>query len=348
MEVSKEQHQTLDKAISNWEENQLISTATAETLRRSYRVGAARKRFDWKNLSFIAFFFSVACIVLATVLLLVDEWLMNVISRILGASDITKFLLFAFLAVITFAGGSYLRRKYPRQRYSNEALLIFGAVFIAFALTYLSDSLLMSTGHFSVFVGAGALIYGGLAVYLGSQLLWGLTLAALLVWFGTETSYRAGWDPYFWGMNFPIRYVIFGVLLFMGSFPVKRFTRTRPFYSITYYSGLIVTLFSLWLVSIFGNHGDWSAWSEVSQINFLYGAILLALASGGAILWGLHQQERLTVEIGVVFLLMNIYTRYFEYGWENMHRVVFFIILATSFWIIGKKAENLWNMIDSD
>lgn len=348
MQFTEEQHQTLKKAIHHWEAQQLISTATAETLRKSYQVAPSRKRFDWKNLSFIAFFFSIACIVLATVLFLLDDWLMNFISSVLGASDFTKFLLFTVLATLTFAGGVYRRKHHPLQRYSNEALLIFGAIFIAFALTYLSEFLLMENGHFPIFVGVATLIYGGLAIYLRSQLMWGLAVSALAVWYGTETSYRAHWEPYFWGMNFPLRYVIFGGLLLLGSLLINKSPRTQVFHSITYYSGIIIGLSSLWLLSIFGNHGSLSTWNEVSQLHFLYGAFLLALGAVGAILWGLKHQERLTVEIGIVFLLMDIYTRYFEYGWENLHRVVFFAILATSFWLIGKKAENLWNMIDKE
>nr|WKN36371.1 DUF2157 domain-containing protein [Tunicatimonas sp. TK19036] len=348
MQFTEQQHQTLKAAIKHWEDKELISTATAETLRQSYQIKITKKRFDWKNLSFIAFFFSIACIVLATVLFLLDDWLMSLVSSVLGASDFTKFLMFAVLAAITFAGGAYRRKNFPNQRYSNEVLLIFGAVFIAFALTYLSDFLGMENGYFPIFVGIAAVLYGGLAIYLRSQLMWGLTLTALAVWYGTDTSYRADWEPYFWGMNFPLRYILFGVFLVLVSFLVKKHPQTQPFFSVTYYSGMIVALISLWLLSIFGNHGSLTTWSDVSQLSFLYAAILLALASVGAILWGLHQQERLTVEIGIVFLLMDIYTRYFEYGWENLHRVVFFAVLATSFWLIGKKAENLWNMIDKE
>lgn len=348
MQINEEQERIIKRAIQYWESDQLISTATAETLRQSYEVKATKKRFDWKNLSLIAFFFSIACIVLATVLFLVDDWLMKLVSDLLGASALSKCGIFALLAIATFALGVHRRRNHPLQIYSNEALLIFGAIFIAFALTYLSEVLQMQEGNFALFAGFAAIIYGLIAIYLRSQLLWGVTLSALLIWYGLETYYLANESPYFLGMNFPLRYVFFGLLLMLGSLLLRRSTRTKAFFSITYYSGILITLSALWMLSIFGNHGSLSDWGEVPQYQFWYAAILLALASAAAIGWGLKQQDRLTVEIGVIFLLLDIYTRYFEYGWENLHRVVFFVLLAFSFWLIGKKAENLWNLLDKD
>ncbi|MEM8966628.1 MAG: DUF2157 domain-containing protein [Bacteroidota bacterium] len=348
MRVTEEEHQTLQKALQHWEKEQIISVATAETLRKSYEVKKTKARFDWKNLSLIAFFFAIACIILATVLFLLDEWLLKLLSSLLGTSDLTKSFLFAFLAVITFVGGVYRRRKYPRQRYSNEALLIFGAIFIAFALTYLSEALGMAEGHFALFVGVATIIYGVLSIYLQSKLLWGISLTALAIWYGLETFYLVNEQSYFLGMNFPMRYTVLGGILLAISPLLLRKEKTHTFYPITYYSGLLGLLFSLWLVSMFGNHGSLSTWSEAPQYQFWYAVILLALASLVTIWWGLRQQERLTTEIGIVFLLLNIYTRYFEYGWDSLHRVVFFSLLALSFWLIGRKAESIWNRLEKD
>jgi len=47
--------------------------------------------------------------------------------------------------------------------------------------------------------------------------------------------------------------------------------------------------------------------------------------------------------LGLVFFLVNIYTRYFEYFWDRTNKGIFFAILALSFWFVGKKAEQLRN-----
>ncbi|MEM6844108.1 MAG: hypothetical protein AAF632_17910 [Bacteroidota bacterium] len=348
MRVTEEEHQTLRKALSHWEREQIISTATAETLRRSYQVKNNNVRFDWKNFSLIAFFFAIASIVLATVLFLLDEWLLELLSSLLGISDLTKSFLFAFLAALTFVGGVYRRRKYPLQHYSNEALLIFGAIFIAFSLTYFSAALAMEEGYFALFVGIATLVYGALAIYLQSRLLWVIALVSLTVWYGLETFYLVNEQSYFLGMNFPMRYTIFGTLLLVSSSVLQKTEKTQIFHLITYYAGLLGLLFSLWMVSIFGNHGDFSTWNDAPQYQFWYAVILLTVASVITIGWGLRKQQRLTTEIGIIFLLLNLYTRYFEYGWDSLHRVVFFSLMALSFWLIGRKAESVWNRLEKD
>ncbi len=343
MQFTEEQHQTLRKAIQHWEDQQLISTATAETLRQSYEIKESKSHFDWRNLSLIAFFFAIACIILSTALFLLDDWLMSVMNRLIRASALTKCVLFLILTLGTFSLGVRRRRKYPSQKYSNEALLIFGAIFIAFFLTYLSEALQMAEGSFPVFVGSAAFCYGIIAVYLKSHLLWGISLAALATWYGIETFYFSSESSYFLGMNLPLRYVCFGLLLTVGSVMVKKTSTTQAFFPITYYSGLLVLFSSLWLLSIFGNQTDLSVWGNTPQYQFWYATLLLSAFSIGAIWWGLSRQERLTAEIGILFFLLNVYTRYFEYGWDTLHRVLFFSLLAISFWFIGKKAEGIWN-----
>ncbi len=346
MQVNQEQERTIKEAIGYWENQQLISTATAETLRQSYQITHSTSRFDWKNFSLIAFFFSVSCIVLATVLFLLDDWLMGLVNRWLGASALVKCAIFLILALFTFALGVRRRRRFPLQKFSNEALLIFGAIFVAFFLTYLSEALQMAEGNFSVFGGLGAVLYGLIAIYLKSRLLWGISLAALTIWYGMETFYWSSEGYRFLGMNFPLRYVIFGALLLTVSFGLKLQSLTTVFFQLTYYSGLLLLLASLWLLSIFGNHADLSSWNSVPQYQFWYAVLLLTGICAFGIWWGLKKNERLTAEIGIFFLLLNIYTRYFEYAWDNLHRVVFFALLALSFWLIGKKAEGVWNRLE--
>ena len=41
---------------------------------------------------------------------------------------------------------------------------------------------------------------------------------------------------------------------------------------------------------------------------------------------------------------LNLYTRFFELFWDNLHKAVFFALLAASFWYIGSKAETIWNL----
>ena len=344
MKVSKNEDQLIRKAIEHWRTEKLVDESTAGRLRQSYEVSDKSSPLDWKNLSMIAFFFAVACIILATILLLLDEWLMALIDSVLDSSDLVKFLFFAGLS----GGLYYLARlrqiKHPDQRYSNEALFMFGAISVAFMMTYLSFVLGISEGYFAILILLASLVYAGLAVWFRSKLTWFLAIGSLAVWFGTETAYRSGWEAYFMGMNFPLRYVVFGGLLLALSFALRRSPLTQPYAQLTYVVGLIGLFFSLWLLSVFGNHGSYESWEDASRISFLYWALLLAAGSGVAIYYGIRYHDRLTAEVGLTFLLINIYTRYFEYCWDSLHKVAFFVILALSFWFLGKKAERLWHL----
>ena len=42
---------------------------------------------------------------------------------------------------------------------------------------------------------------------------------------------------------------------------------------------------------------------------------------------------------GISFLAINLYTRYFEFFWDGLHKVVFFLVLAASLALIGRYAE---------
>ena len=46
---------------------------------------------------------------------------------------------------------------------------------------------------------------------------------------------------------------------------------------------------------------------------------------------------------GAVFLAINVYTRFFENFWSSMNKGVFFLILGASLWLLGSKAERIWN-----
>ena len=347
MKVNKQEDQLLKKALDHWSQAGLLPPDQADQLRQSYEVSDKGSSFDWKNLSLLAFFFAVACIILATVLLLLDDWLMAIIDSVLDSSDLVKFLFFTGLSIGLYYLAHLRHQKYPAQRYSNEALFMFGAIGVAFALTYLSFVLNMAEGYFAILILLASFVYAGLALRFQSKLTWFLAIGTLAVWFGTETAYRSDWEAYFLGMNFPLRYVVFGLLLLALSFGLRALPLTRPFAPLTYATGLLGLFFSLWLLSVFGNHGSYETWDEAARSSFLYWALLLAAGSGLAIYYGIRRHDRLTSEVGLTFLLINVYTRYFEYGWDSLHKVAFFAILAASFWFLGKKAEYVWQRLDS-
>jgi hypothetical protein len=344
MKIDKKQAQLMGQLIEEWEEKQVVNAEQAGRMKESLQEYEVKNNFDWQNLSFIAFFFATTCIILSVVLLLADEWLMDLLDTILVAHDGVKALFFGILAAFLYYWAVRKRHLHPEKVYSNEAIFLFGAIALAFAWMYIGFLFDTGSGHFPMVMLLTAVSYGVIGIYLNSQLTWLLSLLTLAVWFGTETAYRSHWEPYFWGMNYPLRYVIFGTGLILLSRGFNKMVRIRAFAPMTYFTGLIGLFFALWLLSIFGNHGEWDVWYQVSQLRLFYWAILSGIASCVAIWYGLRYEDAKTKDIGIAFLLLNLYTRYFEYFWDHLHKVIFFSLLALSFWLIGRKAEQIWNL----
>ena len=121
------------------------------------------------------------------------------------------------------------------------------------------------------------------------------------------------------------------------------FKKLKEFQSLSYTIGLLYLMISLWSLSIFGNYDDFYEWTLVRQYHIFYWGLLSTLVSAGLVIYGLKVKDSTTRDIGFVFLVLNIYTRYVEYLWDNINRAIFFLLLAASFWFVGRWAEKLWN-----
>jgi len=115
------------------------------------------------------------------------------------------------------------------------------------------------------------------------------------------------------------------------------------FWELTYIVGLLYLFMSLWLLSIFGNYGSIDNWWHIKQISLFYWGIISGVVAGSFLFYGLKYRDVIAREFGITFLLIFIYTKYFEYFWDHTNKTLFFAILGISFWLIGRKAERIWN-----
>ncbi|HJT25668.1 MAG TPA: hypothetical protein VJ873_13920, partial [bacterium] len=63
-----------------------------------------------------------------------------------------------------------------------------------------------------------------------------------------------------------------------------------------------------------------------------------------AIYHGLKYDNAASRGFGITFLFINLYTRFFEYCWDSLHKAIFFALLGLSLWALGSKAEDIWNL----
>ena len=340
MNLNKKQGKFLNYIISQWEAEETISPETAVTLKNSFSI----RKFDFKKLAKYSFWIAIFCVGNAFGAIIADDFLVNLIKKFFTSSYFVLCIIFALFAAGVYYLGLKRRKKKPNNVYSNEAIIFLGVLFTTISLLYLGAALNMGDKIASFIFLLSTLIFAVLGIYFPSRLVWLAALIALGSWFGTETGYASGWGAYYLGMNFPLRFVLFGLILTIISLFFKSNKRLSFFYKVTTKMGLLYLFIALWILSIFGNYGDWSRWYDAKQIELFHWSLLFGLVAVGAIFYGLKKDESIYRGFGITFLFINLYTRYFEYFWNSVHKAIFFLILAVSFWFIGSKAEKIWNL----
>ncbi|WP_259069093.1 DUF2157 domain-containing protein [Mucilaginibacter sp. X4EP1] len=339
LNLDKQESEFLNKAISHWEEEHLIDAAVAENLRKSYEV----KGFDWMRLAKYSFWIALFCGMIAVGSLIIDNKVIEWLKSLYYTPDIVISIVSGIFAAAAFYFGRRWEKKYPEKVFSNEAIIFTGVLFTACCIAYLGKTFDNGSGHFSLLFLLSVFVYGFLAYRMDSRLIWLFALVSLGSWFGTETGYQTHWSYYFLGMNYPLRFVLFGVILVGSCHILKKQTWFNPFWELTYVMGLLYLFMSLWLLSIFGNLGSIDTWWHIKQISLFYWGIIAGAVSAAFLFYGLKTKDVIAREFGITFLLIFIYTKYFEYFWDHTNKTLFFAILAASFWLIGSKAEKIWN-----
>lgn len=346
--LGKKQHRAVSGAIEHWRQSGLIDPATASRLSGSLALAG----FDWRRTARYAFIVSIICLVIALGAALADRVLMALLERIFNAPAALKCAGLAVLSAAIFRYGLYLRGRHPERVYRNEAVFFLGVLALAGAVLFFGRAVDTGSGHYSLLFLFATLLYAALGLAFPSKLVWVFGLFALGAWMGTETGYVSGHGMYFLGMNYPLRFVVFGAALTALGMLGERSTaaastiegRLASMAPQTKAIGLLNLFIALWIMSIFGNYGDMYGWHRARQYELLHWALLFGAVALAAIWYGLRHDDGMLRGFGLTFLFINLYTRFFEYLWDSLHKAVFFAVLAVSFWYLGSKAETLWHL----
>ncbi len=340
MKVNKRQGQFLNDTITQWQQQQLIDNQQAQKLRHSYDVIS----FDWKLLAVYSFWVAIACFILSVILLIADDYLIALISRIINTPASVLAFISAIIAAGLFYFGVKRRQRYPQKTVSNEAVFFFGVLITAVTSVFLSHITIALHWRESIFILLPTIIYLIVGIQLRSVLVWLFALIGIGLLVLTETSYLAQNHYLFWGMNIPSRFTIVGMFIISASVALKRHSRLLFLQESTLFMGLLYFFNALWMLTIFGNYDSLSAWSHIKQIELWGWSVTMLLVTLSAIYYGIKNNNPLIRAFGIIFLLLCLYSRYFEYFWGTLHKAVFFAILALSFWIIGSRAEKIWQL----
>ena len=338
LDLNKHEIETVESAIKHWQEEGLLDDHKAVELTNSLE----RKSFEWGMLAKYAFWIALGSLILSVVSLFADDALRKFVESFYDTPNIVFCIFFALLAALFYFLGFRNKRKSPDNTFSSETLMLAGAFSTAASVGFLGTILDRQTSHYTISFLLSIIIYGVLAVKLNSKLLWVFTLVALGIWFATETAYHSDWGFKFWGMNYPLRFTIFGFLItafaIWGQPKIKILS---AYGSTSYVVGLLYSKISLWMLSIFGNYSDFVAWTLIRQYEIFYWGLLSIALSLALCVYGLKTKDYVSRDIGFVFFILNLYTRFVEYLWDNINRTIFFLILAISFWLVGRWAEKI-------
>jgi hypothetical protein len=340
LNIDKAESNFLDQTIAHWQKEGLVSDEKAESLRNSYEV----KGFDWMRLAKYSFWVALICGAVSFTFLIVNDVVINWLRNLYYTPDIIISIGSAIVAAFLFYWGRRRERLNPEQIFSNEAVIFTGVLFTACCIAYLGKALDRGSGHYSLLFLLSVFVYGFLGWRMNSRLIWLFALISLGSWFGTETGFQTRWTDYFLGMNYPLRFVVFGLVLVAACATLRNKKWFAYFSEQTYVVGLIYLFLSLWMLSIFGNLGNLNTWYHIKQISLFYWGIIAIAFAVGFLLYGLKTKDDISREFGITFLIIFIYTKYFEYFWDHTNKTLFFAILAGSFWLIGRKAEKIWNI----
>jgi len=332
MEVDKGEWKTLRKAIDAWEQTGHLSKEQANDLKDTIDY----KQTERQQIAQYFFFIALFCTLLAFGAIFINEKLLEKIKLYFSWNDLVIAGITAVLSVLWFWYIGRKRKNLGAATY--EIYMVLGGLSVLTSLIYVCKQITTDTTY-TTFLTLSFVLLAVLSLVFRSRALWMGAIAAFIGWFGEFSVFHSS-NNLFLGMNYPMRYTVLGLaLLLCGLLQglIKPFSFTKR---ITYSAGLLLLFSGLWGVSVFGNYNTLAGWEQVRQIHVVGYSIIFGLASVVSFYLGIRYKDDLARDVGVIFLLINLYTRYFEYFWDSMNKGIFFLILAVTFGLVGRWLER--------
>ncbi|MBZ0098343.1 MAG: DUF2157 domain-containing protein [Taibaiella sp.] len=332
MELDKKEKEILEAAISEWESQEVLTTEKANELRKTISL----KKVHGQVAQYF-FIIAIACTLLAFGAIFIDDKLLEKIRRYFDVGNLIIAIACTLIAIAWFV---YLSRK--RKSINSlvyEVYMVLGGLVVVSGLVYYCKDIGFGP-QYTGLLAATAIIVLSVGAFFKSRALWLAGILAVMGLYGSYSEWRQNESNLFLGMNYPMRFTIFGVLVIGLAFLQNIIRPLRFSQRQTYVMGLLIFFTGLWGLSIFGNYGRWEEWEQVRQVQVVGYAIVLAIISIAALILGIRYNDDVTRDFGIIFILLNLYSRYFEYFWNTTNKGIFFMILAASFALVGWQLEK--------
>ncbi len=218
--------------------------------------------------------------------------------------------------VLLFIAGRRLIKKRGMETAGSVLHLLMCFAFSGLTFT-LGIHFSTGSGNWPALVGIDAFIYILLAYLLNNRLVFIFSCVNLFTWFGGQTGYVSGWGAYWLGMNYPVRFIAagglftgIGLLHLYGDLPfLKRF---RHFNRVYIHFGLLVMNLALWFLSLFGCFEKTITWHNNTGERLIF-TLLWLTVSALSLFSGIRRNISTLFSYGLVFLIINLYTFYFQF-----------------------------------
>ena len=337
MKVNSKQYCFLKDVLTHWEQKKLISRDQNEQLQGSLDV----RSFNWKLLAGYLFWAALSSLGLSLLTVLMDDILLDWLKQLFSLSPAIKSASLFTVAVLTYVLGYKWQEKDKVRRVTHELIYVPGSALLAGSIYFLGVAFDSGSEHYSVLVLLLAIIYLVAAVMCSSMLVWCLALICLAFGVVSEVVYQLGWEDTYLESRIVMLIAVYGFWTLGVSYSLLMFERVKRFFIISQSSSLILGLFAVWLLSVVEmDSEDVGLWSVFSLHWFWL--VLFSLLSIGVAGMGFWLNDSVFRLVGISFIFINIYTRFFEYGWDEMHKALFFALLGGSFWVLGRMTESIW------
>ncbi|MCM2678927.1 hypothetical protein [Echinimonas agarilytica] len=333
MKIKAKEKRLLKRALSEWAESEFLSEQQRDQCEKSIEVAG----FDWHRFAQYMLWAALLSLAISLVSLVLDDWLMALIKRIFNATELSKAAVSGGFGLSLLMGAKYFAKLSPRQRLTFETLIVISAMFLSTSAYFGIQSFygeLMIRPYVLLLV----LLYAAMSYVFGSQILWSTTLVMLTVLFALNLSdVERGFLPSF-ATSVALRLVLLGGLVTVLSF-WQTSHRTLGFQLISRHFSAVLALVALWVMSFTGLSEDTSLFGTLELWPWWVVAVGVAFM---VLVAGLKCHDSVLSQVGILFVLLNIYTRFIELAWFHWSKTVFFAVLGLSLWAIGHFSERLW------
>lgn len=349
--LSSRNRKVVGYAIGEWKKAYEISLELARKLESTL----VTRRFDWKRLATYSLWCAFACFAISLVTFFTSDlmhklmdifvrhfrWLIDLINQ---TPAWVKSLNTAVLATFAYFWAFIRGKRYPGEIRINAMAITIGVIATAISLYFFALAINAGKGNLPGIFLMGSVVYGAIAIIFASRNIWILALCLAGCWFLNQTWGNIWWEEYS-VIYLNVRFALLGCALAVaGIFPVFR-GRLGNLRNTTHALGLFYLFIALWILSVSGDVSDPKK-TEASQMELLIWSLILAVAAIAVIYHGLKYENGISRGFGLTFLLINIYTRFFEYFWDSIHKAIFFAILGVSFWWLYGWSAKTWALIE--